>query len=314
MNPIEKYPKFLSPSSLSMYEHMPITFYLTRMAPDPLKVESNTTATSLGTAIDGEIKLHICNEFGWTEKIRDRILSDIFDPLQRKRNSKLSLERLLFENIPKADMETLALGRAIGRVYCNGPMYKSLNIVDIEYHPRFSITDGSPINNVPIYCKLDATVAIPDPTDSRNNLWIPLDWKSTSGSPEQGYMMLHDARKCAGFSGGWHNKFRPGITFGEINPSWDSQLLTYHMAIQHYKTNIAVDVSDIPVGLPAMIEQICVGSSIRVARFVGTCGSPKLLYDRYSSMWRDIHSGAFTRRLIDNRMLLEHFASKERFY
>jgi hypothetical protein len=301
-----------------MYEHMPITFYLTRMAPNPLKIEGNTQATSLGTAIDGEIKLHICNEFGWTERIRDRILSDIFDPLQRERSSTLSLERLLFENIPKADMETLALGRAIGRVYCNGPMYKSLNIVDIEYHPRFSITesvsDGSRSDlsskiamSVPIYCKLDATVAIPDPSDSRNNLWIPLDWKSTSGSPEQGYMMLHPG-------GEWHNKYRPGVTFGEINPSWDSQLLTYHMAIAYYKKGGVIDVNDVPCGLPAMIEQICVGSSIRVARFVGTCGSPKLLYDRYAAMWRDIHSGAFTRALIDNRMLLEHFAGKERFY
>jgi hypothetical protein len=294
-----------------MYEHMPITFYLTRMAPGPLKIEGNTQATSLGTAIDGEIKLHICNEFGWTERIRDRILSDIFDPLQRERSSALSLERLLFENIPKADMETLALGRAIGRVYCNGPMYKSLNIVDIEYHPRFEIAYNG--QSVPIYCKLDATVAIPDPTDSTRNLWIPLDWKSTSGSPEQGYMMLHDPRK-APVGGEWHNKYRPGITFGEINASWDAQLLTYHMAIQHYKKGGVIDVADIPVGLPAMIEQICVGSSIRVARFIGMCGSPKLLYNRYAAMWRDIHSGAYVSRLIDNRMLLEHFAGKERFY
>jgi hypothetical protein len=313
MNPIEKYPKFLSPSSLSMYEHMPITFYLTRMAPDSLKVESDTYATSLGTAIDGEIKLHICEEFGWTEKIRQRILSDIFDPLQRERGSKLSLERLLFENIPVCDAETMALGRAIGRVYCNGPMYKSLNIIDIEYHPRFSITcNGMAANAVPLYCKLDATISIANPSGS-GNIFIPLDIKSTSGSPSQGYMMLHDSRKKA-VGGDWHNKYRPGITFGEINESWDNQLLTYHMALYYQSIHGDVDVSTMESGLPAMIEQICVGSSIRVARFIGMCGSPTILYEKYAKMWRSIHDGSFTRSLIDNRMLLEHFASKERFY
>lgn len=307
MLPIAKYPKFLSPSSLSQYKNMPITFYLTRMAPDPIKIVSDTKATSLGTAIDGEVKLHICNQFGWTEKIRERILNDIFDPLQRTRCETLSLERLLFENIPKSDAEIMALGRAIGRWYINSPMYASLDIVDIEYHPKFNITyDGK--KSVPIYCKLDATVRIPF---NGGKCLIPLDIKSTSGSPAQGYMMLYDPKESEMKK---HKIFRDDITFKEINETWDNQLLVYHMALKHEMTRADVDAVSIPTGLPAMIEQICVGNSIRVARFMASCGSAATLHTEFSAMWSDIHDGTFTNSLIDNRMLLEYFASKEHFY
>jgi hypothetical protein len=325
MLPIAKYPKFLSPSSLAQYEKMPITFYLTRMAPEPLKIVSDTRATSLGTAIDAEIKLHICNQFGWTEKIKLRVLNDIFDPLQRERSESLSLERLLFENIPSTDMETMALGRAIGRLYCKSPMYASLDIVDVEYHPRFNIYNNS--MGVNIYCKLDITIQIPytvlnNGVSSTIKCMIPLDIKSTSGSPAQGYMMLYDPSsaplsvsfaelqsKCKK-----HNIYHNGITMNDISEQWDTQLLTYHMALKYMQTNKPININTVPTSLPAMIEQICIGSSVRVARFMATCGSPAMLYERYSSMWNAIYSGAFTDGLLNNRMLLEYFAQQERFY
>lgn len=281
---IEKFPKFLSPSSLAQFEKMPITFYLSRMAPDPIK-SKQTYAGALGTAIDAFIKLAICDQFGWHDRIRERLLCDVFDPCQKEYCMKMNLKELFFLNMDKQFADCIPVAQAVTEYYLRSDEYKKLNFIDIEIHPQFKIKYIDPVTNssffVPFYAKLDATV-------KHDNQVIVFDWKTTSGSPEPGYQ---------GYSKKIFNSFL------EINQSWNDQLWFYSVSLD-------------PLALPkdcylSMIHQICITNKIRIVTYINSAIENSLRL-RLFSAWSKIQSGKFIE--VEDRKLLEIFAMAERWY
>ena len=298
MLPIAKYPAYLSPSSLMAFEGRPNTFYLQRMAPDPIPYDPQGPAAAVGSAFDAYIKMVWLQEaFGLNsevylkhlEVVRQRLFEGMYsDEQKNKYRTEMTHDVMFLSSVEEQHRDEAARqGRELCKIYkSNVNTLKYLR--DIEIHRRFVLLPES----VPLFMKLDATCI--DFLNEKPNpdKVYPFDWKvmgygSNSGvSPKKGYALLFDN----GVLKPGHKDYVYDIPAEQVDSKWAIQLATYGWGLGH------------PIGepFPAYIDAIIIRpNKIRVARYRMLISKEFQLdlKDRYVRAWKAIKSGSFIKSL-----------------
>ena len=300
--PIAKYPSYLSPSSLKVFERQPNTFYLQRMAPDPIPYEPQSLPAAVGSAFDYYVKIDLVKKGVIEESIfRDRIFRDIWNPTQKdKLQDKSTAHAMWVTNVSEEHSdEAEKFGKFLFDKYrYNG--YKPEIFEDIEIHRHYNLL---PDPVVPLFGKLDATVRGPDGDVE------PFDWKtsgygSESGmSPKKGYSQAYRDGQPIGA----HKDYSPDVPMHEINPEWAAQLCVYGWIMGK------------PIGVPfyGQIEGLFIRShAITVAKYRAeiTQEFQIQLAARFRMAWLSIKTGSFLRQLNPIRDFVELAAAQEEWW
>ena len=260
---IERLPSLLSPSALMMAEHMPNTFYLTRLISDSIPREKQSIAAAVGSVFDYYIKeLLIKEKF----KHKLKMLPEIKKGIERKEEEVFRAGLVAFNTYEK--------------------IVKIDEFTDVELH----ITKE--IEGVPVTGKLDAQV-------NYQNENIPFDWKVTGYtsqshiSPLPLYYRLWEGirpRPC-------HKDYTESIDFEKISENWATQLCTYGWLLGKTK------YKDFPAKIDTLIFTNKVIRCIAQYKGIITKQFQEKVAQRYQNIWQELKDGSYLKRLVSTKSL-----------
>lgn len=299
--PIAKFPYYLSPSALMMFETQPHTFYLQRMAPRPLPRDPQGAAASVGSAFDSFIKDYLAKKMDMTGQLERRVINGYFGDKSNLKDMNV-LEMMLYTSVECNKEEAIRVGKVLKDKYLR--YAPELTFCNLEIVTQFQAGD------VPIYIKGDASVW--DDDDDRE---VPHDWKvmgfgSKSGaSPLAGYQRAYDGSGLPKV----HKDYHEMISMEQINEKWATQLATYGWEIVYGKVVRPEEFIPYPAYIDALVIR---PTGVRVVRYRGwiTVDFQKRLYARYHNAWNAIRDGSFVKGLGEFRMLVECVAETESWW
>lgn len=269
---IEKYPSFLSPSSLNMAEKSPNKFYINRLSGINIIKEEQTLAAAIGSAFDYLIK--------------EKIIKD--KNLYKKEPSLNEMKKSVESNHSQA----WEIGETIYKKYLS-EVYDILLFEDVEITENFQLDlNFIGINYfIPLYIKMDATKKLNYFKQPTAHDWKVSGYTSESGiSPKPGYIRIWDNGRLKSC----HDKFTNSISIEDVDEQWGTQLCTYGWKLHGFGKDF-----------PVSVDMLCFNdrNECRIAQYeawVPIKFQQRVAY-KYALLWSSILDGSFLNKLVSKR-------------
>ena len=266
---IERYPSFLSASSLNLAEKSPNKFYLKRLSNTIFPKDEQTLAASIGSAFDYLVK--------------DKIIKS-------KLPTKISMLADMFKSVENNHEEAWQVG---GKIYTEYEKFvlDIYEFEDVEVVTGFTV-DLKPVfgldYKIPLYIKIDGIKRVTYFNEPIIHDWKVSGYTSEAGiSPKPGYFRVWEngrLKPC-------HDNYSKEISIEDIDLTWGTQLCTYGLWKHGYGKKF-----------PVSIDMICFNNKndMRVAQYqawVPVKFQQNVIY-KYAMLWKSLLDGSFVDRLI----------------
>jgi len=272
---VERFPEYLSPSSISAAMTEPNTFFCQKLIFDRMPREPQNLAMGVGTAFDILVKERL-------------ILKGVptWNPIEIIRES---LEKGKFFD------ESYVGANLLMKMYSNSRLIGSTRWVQVEgdFHQEYTFEYNGKPYTVPLMCKLDAVVH-----DDEYDMDVPLDWKCSGyaslagATPKPGY---YDRWGGAGWEGP-HKNYTKNMLVTELGSDWARQFTMYGMALN--KKNGIADFTEFPVYVHHPVFN---GKNkkpqVAVYRSIVTSDFQREVWGEIVRLWEDIGEQKFLNRL-----------------
>jgi len=291
---IVKFPSYLSPSSLNMFENQPAKFYLLRQAPDPIDWEPQGLNAAIGSAFDYYFKSELLKTHlsHLKDNVKATLLNSMYDKREKERLKTLSVSRILWETSVTKKYRTEGMHRKVKdlfNIYSETDLFFETNWVGTEIHKR------SFAGSVPLFMKLDNAISI-------DGVVVPHDIKYSRMNLKPGYLNRWDIQNLGNGSynvieRGSHKNYKVDDALSTFGIAWATQLCTYGWGIgTSNPLKPEPFMSEIH-----MLSESESGIKIGLYRNIIDIDLQKSVIDRYEYAWDSIKNGKYLQNLLNDR-------------